>query len=80
MTKSALQIARAAYVPKMPVALRGSVRAVEGAATEWPTLIWEPIHSSQASVELRRLSGERAGGPPRWRAHQAGGRWGGRLM
>ncbi len=34
MTKSALQIARAAYVPKMPVALRGSVRAVEGAATD----------------------------------------------
>ena len=34
MTKSALQIARAAYVPKMPVALRGSVRAVEDAATE----------------------------------------------
>ena len=34
MTKSALQIARAVYVPKMPVALRGSVRAVEGAATE----------------------------------------------
>ena len=34
MTKSALQIARAAYVPKMPVALRGSVRAAEGAATE----------------------------------------------
>ena len=34
MTKSALQIARAGYVPKMPVALRGSVRAVEGAATE----------------------------------------------
>ena len=34
MTKSALQIARAAYVPKMPVALRGSVRAGEGAATE----------------------------------------------
>ena len=34
MTKSALQIARAAYVPKMPVALRGSVRAVEGAATK----------------------------------------------
>ena len=34
MTKSALQIARAAYEPKMPVALRGSVRAVEGTATE----------------------------------------------
>ena len=34
MTKSALEIARAAYMPKMPAALRGSVRAVEGAATE----------------------------------------------
>ena len=29
-----MQTLRAAYVPKMPVALRGSVRAVEGAATE----------------------------------------------
>ena len=34
MTKSALKIARAAFVPNMPLALRGSVRAVEGAATE----------------------------------------------
>ena len=45
MTKSALQIARAAYVPKMPVALRGSVRAVEGAATE----------AAGAKEELKRL-------------------------
>ena len=34
MTKSALQIARAAYLPKMPVALKGAVEAVEGASTQ----------------------------------------------
>ena len=34
MTKSALQIARAAYQPKLPKALRGDVRAVDGAATQ----------------------------------------------
>ncbi len=34
MTKSALQIARAAYRPKLPKALKGAVKAVEGAATQ----------------------------------------------
>jgi len=34
MTKSALQIARAAYQPKLPKALRGSVKVVEGNATQ----------------------------------------------
>ena len=34
MTKSALQIARAAYQPKLPKALKGTVKAVEGAATQ----------------------------------------------
>ena len=34
MTKSALEIARSAYKPKMPTALAGSVEMVEGAATE----------------------------------------------
>ncbi len=34
MTKSALQIARAAYQPKLPKALRGAVKAVEGASTQ----------------------------------------------
>ena len=34
MEKSALQIARAAYQPKLPVGLQGAVKAVEGAATE----------------------------------------------
>lgn len=34
MTKSALQIARAAYQPKLPKALRGNVKAVEGEPTQ----------------------------------------------
>ncbi|MDR3194133.1 MAG: diphosphate--fructose-6-phosphate 1-phosphotransferase [Tannerella sp.] len=33
MTKSALQIARAAYQPKVPAALKGAVKAVEGEST-----------------------------------------------
>ena len=34
MTKSTLQIARASYQPKLPKALKGTVKAVEGAATQ----------------------------------------------
>ncbi|MGL5729618.1 MAG: diphosphate--fructose-6-phosphate 1-phosphotransferase, partial [Bacteroidales bacterium] len=34
MKKSALQIARAAYQPKLPKALRGNVKIQEGAATQ----------------------------------------------
>ncbi|HOV71542.1 MAG TPA: diphosphate--fructose-6-phosphate 1-phosphotransferase [Dysgonamonadaceae bacterium] len=34
MTKSALQIARASYKPKMPEVLKGNIRIKEGAATE----------------------------------------------
>ena len=34
MEKSALQIARAAYQPKLPKALQGAVKAQEGAATQ----------------------------------------------
>ena len=34
MEKSALQIARAAYQPKLPKALRGALKAVEGASTQ----------------------------------------------
>ncbi|MDR3137283.1 MAG: diphosphate--fructose-6-phosphate 1-phosphotransferase [Tannerellaceae bacterium] len=33
MAKSALQVARAAYNPKVPAALKGAVKAVDGAAT-----------------------------------------------
>ncbi|MEE1121845.1 MAG: diphosphate--fructose-6-phosphate 1-phosphotransferase [Prevotella sp.] len=34
MEKSALQIARAAYQPKLPIALRGALKAVEGEPTQ----------------------------------------------
>ena len=34
MTKSALQIARAAYQPKLPKALKGAVKVEEGAPTQ----------------------------------------------
>ena len=34
MTKSALQIARAAYLPKVPAALKGAVKAVDGEYTQ----------------------------------------------
>jgi pyrophosphate--fructose-6-phosphate 1-phosphotransferase len=34
MTKSALQIARAAYQPKVPAALKGAVQAVDGEYTQ----------------------------------------------
>jgi len=34
MTKSALQIARAAYIPKVPVALKGAVQAIDGEYTQ----------------------------------------------
>ena len=34
MTKSALQVARASYIPKVPAGLKGNVKIEEGAATE----------------------------------------------
>lgn len=45
MTKSALQIARTDYVPKMPEGLKGSVKIAEGAAT----------HSVADQVEIKKL-------------------------
>jgi len=33
MTKSALQIARASYVPKIPTVFKGNIQIKEGAAT-----------------------------------------------
>ena len=44
-TKSALQIARAAYQPKLPKALRGALKAVEG----------EPTHSVADQEEVKKL-------------------------
>ncbi len=45
MEKSALQIARAAYQPKLPVALRGALKAVEG----------EPTQSVADQEEVKKL-------------------------
>jgi pyrophosphate--fructose-6-phosphate 1-phosphotransferase len=45
MEKSALQIARAAYQPKLPKALRGALKAVEGA----------PTHSVADQEEVKKL-------------------------
>ena len=45
MTKSALQIARAAYQPKLPKALRGAVKVQEG----------EPTHSVADEEEIKKL-------------------------
>ena len=42
MKKSALQVARAAYQPKLPKALQGPVVAVEGAAV--PQHVWNARH------------------------------------
>ena len=45
MKKSALQIARASYQPKLPVTLTGSVKAVEG----------KPTHSVADQEEISKL-------------------------
>lgn len=45
MKKSALQIARASYQPKLPVALISSVKAVEG----------KPTHSVADQEEISKL-------------------------
>ena len=45
MEKSALQIARAAYQPKLPKALRGALKAVEG----------EPTQSVADQEEVKKL-------------------------
>ena len=45
MTKSALQIARAAYQPKLPKALKGAVKVQEG----------EPTQSVADQEEIKKL-------------------------
>ncbi len=45
MTKSALQIARASYVPKMPAVLKGNIRIKEG----------EPTESAGDQEEIKKL-------------------------
>jgi len=72
MAKSALQIARAAYQPKLPKALRGSVKLVEGAATKsvadqeeiaklFPNTYGMPVLTFEATNEERQLPAINAG-------------------
>ena len=53
MTKSALQIARAAYQPKVPAALKGAVKAVDGEDTQ-SVADQEEIRRLLQAVELIR--------------------------
>ena len=54
MTKSALQIARAAYQPKLPKALAtGAVKAVAGAATQSVAIRKLSKHYSRTRMECR---------------------------
>lgn len=66
MTKSALQIARASYQPKLPKALRGAVKVVEGAPTQsvadqaevqklFPNTYGMPILSFETTTESKSL-------------------------
>ena len=66
MTKSALQIARAAYQPKVPAALKGAVKAVDGAYTEsvadqddikklFPNTYGMPVVTFEKSNEKKEL-------------------------
>ena len=55
MEKSALQIARAAYQPKLPKALRGALKAVEG----------EPTQSVADQEEVEKLFPNTYGMPDR---------------
>jgi pyrophosphate--fructose-6-phosphate 1-phosphotransferase len=72
MTKSALQIARAEYPPKVPVALKGEVKAVEGKYTQsvanqeeikelFPNTYGMPIVTFEKSNEKKQLPAINAG-------------------
>ncbi|MCC8153879.1 MAG: diphosphate--fructose-6-phosphate 1-phosphotransferase [Tannerellaceae bacterium] len=66
MTKSALQIARAAYQPKVPAALKGAVKAVDGELTQsvadqeeikklFPNTYGMPVITFESSNEVQNL-------------------------
>jgi pyrophosphate--fructose-6-phosphate 1-phosphotransferase len=72
MTKSALQIARAAYQPKVPAALKGPVKAVEGEYTEaaadreeikgrFPNTYGTPVITFEKNSEKKKLPPLNAG-------------------
>ena len=58
MTKSALQIARAAYQPKLPKALTGAVMVKEGEPTQSvadPEVVPQHLWNAVDSVRRRRV-------------------------
>ncbi|MDR0697800.1 MAG: diphosphate--fructose-6-phosphate 1-phosphotransferase, partial [Tannerella sp.] len=72
MTKSALQIARAKYTPKVPDALKGNIKAVEGKYTQsvadqeeikhlFPNTYGMPIVTFEKSNEKKQLPAIHAG-------------------
>lgn len=72
MTKSALQIARAVYQPKVPAALKSAVKAVEGANTQsvadqeeikklFPNTYGMPIITFEATSEAKSMPAINAG-------------------
>lgn len=72
MTKSALQIARASYTPKVPAALKGEVKAVEGKYTQsvadqedikklFPNTYGMPIVTFEKNNENKNLPAINAG-------------------
>ena len=82
MTKSALQIARAAYQPKVPAALKGAVKAVDGEYTQsvadqeeikklFPNTYGMPIVTFEKSNEEKAMPVMNVGDPFRW----SGSRW-----
>ena len=73
MTKSALQIARAAYQPKVPAALKGAVKAVDGEYTQsvadqdeikklFPNTYGMPVVTFEKSNEKKELLMKNFGG------------------
>ena len=77
MTKSALQIARAAYQPKVPAALKGAVKAVDGEYTQsvadqdeikklFPNTYGMPVVTFEKSNEERTAGNECRCDPFRW--------------
>ena len=82
MTKSALQIARAAYQPKVPAALKGAVKAVDGEYTQsvadqeeikklFPNTYGMPIVTFEKSNEEKAMPVMNVGVILRW----SGSRW-----
>ena len=72
MTKSALQIARAAYQPKVPAALKGAVKAVDGEYTQSVADQDEIKNCSRTLTECRSLLSRKSNEEEGYACHE---RW-----